>query len=142
MDEQLKTKLVGYLEAIEAKVRTGSDFVADEAPNVVKEWLWWCGVESGLYATFFMLAAMFAFCVLRYASRALAREADENQGDSYYSYNCFGWSRFFGWLAVIGAPLFLIGTATHMVRVAKVIVAPRVVVIEKVAELTGLSKQK
>jgi hypothetical protein len=34
------------------------------------------------------------------------------------------------------------GTVSHAMQMAKVLTAPRVVVVEKIAELTGISKEK
>ncbi len=47
MKPELQDKLVDYLGTLEEAVKTGSDFVADQAPLVVQEYLTWFFLGSG-----------------------------------------------------------------------------------------------
>jgi hypothetical protein len=132
MDEQLKTKLIGYLDTIESKVQAGHEFVAAEAPLAVQEWLRWMAVESGVYAVLCMITAV----LCQWLVRKFYRDANKLPEDQQMPY-------FFGICVCLIFGLISVPVAIESsVRCAKVIIAPRVVVIEKVAELTGLSKQK
>lgn len=143
MDEQLKSKLVGYLDSLEAKLKTGADFVTDETPKLVEEWLRWLAIESGIYAGCFLVASLATFALLRWAARKMSQEFDKYNGhNNSYAYLCRQWSAAFVVMSWMALSLFSIGTVHHGMHVAKVLTAPRVIVVEKIAELTGLGKNK
>jgi len=139
VDEQLKSKLIGYLDSLESRLKTGADFVSDETPKLVEEWLRWMAIESGIYAACFLISSLTAFALCRWGSSRLWKEHEKHGGD--YSEYCRLWSSFVLAISWVVLPLVNIGTVYHGLHVAKVLTAPRVVVVEKIAELTGLSKQ-
>jgi hypothetical protein len=132
MDEQLKAKLVGYLDTIESKVKAGNDFVAAEAPLAVQEWLTWMAWESGIYAA----ACLVTVLVGVFTFRKLFRKWPASNHITELPLVC-------GMLACVTVgTITLIFGVVHGMQCAKVIVAPRVVVIEKVSELTGVMNRK
>jgi hypothetical protein len=143
VDEQLKAKLIGYLDSVESKLKTGADFVADETPKLVDEWLRWLAVEHAIYAGCFLAASLTAILLCRWGAKKLRTECDKyTEYSNGYAWLCGQWSAtliVIGWVSVF---LFNIGTIHHAMHTAKVLTAPRVVVVEKIAELTGLSKDK
>lgn len=132
MDEQLKGRLVSYLDNLDAKLKAGSDFVSSDTPLLVQEWLTWMFWENIAIAVVLLVIAIICSVAARWSVRRLHSEKDEIEKTGYG-------------IGVIVAVLIgvhaIVFSGVFAMKGVKVHVAPRVVVVEKVSELTGLSKK-
>lgn len=125
MNDELKARLTKYLDALEAGVAKGGDFIGDQAPEVAREWLAWEFWDSITIAVVFLLAAI----LCGFAVRLVAKMETPASDDAKTSLSILA----LGLLVLIGLSLFMI--ASYGKAAVKVCVAPRVVLIEKVAEV-------
>lgn len=136
MDEQLKSKLLTYLDFLEAKVQSGDEFVVAEAPLVIQEWLLWTAIEN--WFLFALSVATVAASCWGLRQFALAFEEAEARGDEKdqngASFTCL--------LLIVAACLGVWFAQSHLRAAVKVHVAPRVVVIEKVSQLIGVARYR
>jgi uncharacterized integral membrane protein len=127
MDQELKTKLMQYLETLEAKAADGMDFVASEAPLVAQEWLafnFWTAMGGIAISVLLLVIAVIAGCVLR---REFRKDFDKRGPE-----------------VEVPAAFILLGAAvagcvvggTQTYQLIKVTTAPRIVILEKIQELT------
>lgn len=127
MEAELATRLLKYLDALESGLKSGGDFVKDQAPLVCQEWLNWNFTENLILSILGVASIVTILLVVRCVwSLTKGKNTDE---------------------AVIGMTLTvllgaasLIGisswTATCALGAVKVYVAPRVVLLEKIQEMT------
>jgi uncharacterized membrane protein YjjP (DUF1212 family) len=121
MNEELKTRLNKYLDTLEQSLATGTDFVSDQAPLVVQEFLAWEFWTSFVFAVLFML---FSVAVV-VATVKLARVTTEDVEEKAALY-CIGTVVWF-------VPTLLL--VVNLMDAAKVHMAPRVYLLEHIAEL-------
>ncbi len=135
MDEQLKSKLMGYLDGLEKSAGKVQDFAAAEIPETIREWLMWQMVEGGMIAIGGVVLFAFVLCLCRLFMRLHNNVvADRNQA-SFHRYSNEYWNASVA-IFFVGIVASLVPVGIGMYRVAKTAVAPRVVILEKVAELT------
>lgn len=117
-DELLKQKLVEYMGHLESAVKSASDGVVDEAPKVVDEYLRWVAWSAGAG----LVVATLVFMLSLVALVKLWKKLDSDEKPL---------------LMFVALPLglglgFMLG-CSH--RLIKVTVAPRVVILEKIADM-------
>lgn len=134
MDEQLKQKLVTYMDSMEEAIKTGSDFVAEQAPLVVQEYLNWCFWDAVAYVClclFLVAANWFAFArFCSYCESAKHRELPPESREADLSMGA-GWM-IVGSVASIG---LLIAVWQNAAIALQITIAPRVFLLERIAEL-------
>jgi hypothetical protein len=120
INEEIKTKMVEYLQTFEAGVKKAGEFSAEQAPLVVQEFLAWEITRNGLFAM--VLAPLLLITVIiAFRIHAKAQDADE---------------KMFVWLfAAIPLVMFGVGFGACAERAGKAYIAPRIVVLEKISEL-------
>lgn len=122
MDETTQKALNEFVQQVISAAQTGAQWTAEQAPLVVQEWLQWQLTEA-------LLLGCLGVVVLVFAAAAAYRAARWS-GD----YETEGLAVITGVVAAIsiaaGATL-----SSHFLVALKVYVAPRVVVLEKFAEL-------
>lgn len=135
MNEELKAKLLQYLEYIEQGVHKGADFVAEQTPLYVQEllaWHFWSYIGD---ATLFLLPAV----VLTVGGRWLwnygspERNKASDQRTNAENDFVFGTTLVpcFAYAIAVGLMFGVIGKSFHA---AKAKIAPRVIVVEKLQE--------
>ena len=123
--EAVAAEIVQWVRDVAA---AGGEFVAAEAPNLVTEWLRWELVSSSARC---LVAAVGALLCARLLARAVrGYRADPDRDDSRYP---LLWIVSASWFVVLS-----LGSLTQALDAAKVIVAPRVVVVEKAADIVGV----
>ena len=130
MDEELKQRLLRYLDSMEEGIEKSAEFVADQAPDVVQQWLAWEFWSSVFFATCCIVTAVASAYYFRrlwiWADKHLTKDAKESEAGPV----------ILG-LAVLAG--MCIGTLTGAIMNAysatKVSVAPKVVIVEKMTEL-------
>lgn len=142
MDEQLKAKLTSYLDTLETKVKAGTDFVATETPLTIQEWIQWQVVDNGVYAAVFIVAGIVTFFVCRSLSRIVWRQVDNfrDGSDEKFFVGAGSWTLLATGVTVL--VVFLFHALGYTLQATKAVVSPRVVIVEKVAELTGIANGK
>ena len=154
MNPELQGKLVAYLDALERGAQKVGEFAADEVPQTIREWLVWLAVERfGIAAVLLIVCALlltagrwlarkFAAMEQEERQRVAAKQpADRSWRDESWANSLWGWSvvmRITQGLSVIP---FLISFYWTFQGV-KVLVAPRVVLVEEVSKLVTGSKPK
>jgi hypothetical protein len=119
INEEVKQKMIEYLQSFEAGIKKAGEFSAEQAPLVVQEFLRWEIVCNGAFA---VAAGMLLIVFLAAAIR--------------YHFKVDGEEKVFVWL-VASVPLvaFGIGFGTCAERAGKAWLAPRIVVLEKISTL-------
>jgi hypothetical protein len=118
MDEELKQRVLSYMDATERVVSSEMPLVAQEYLN----WDWMVSISTcGLFAVFSL--------ILVAIERALLKSPADQ--DSKVVGN------FLVGLALVASVII---TAASAQRAAKVVIAPRVVLLEKAADLIGGGK--
>lgn len=130
MDEEIKQKLLQYLEGLESAVSEAGGFIQAELPLVVQElvaWVWWSNLVGAVfYAAVTAIIACLAFVV----SRKIA-SVDEEDVENYF----LSWIVFVAGVAL--SVLVSNGAVVCVKEMAKAAVAPRVVVIDAIQKLAG-----
>jgi hypothetical protein len=126
MDDELKAKLLTYLNEVEAAATTGKDFLIEQAPLYVQEliaWEFW----SSVMATGCTLAVALAIGLfLRWWFPFSAKFQDTSYRDG--TRIMFG---IWGGAAIAGCLVMAVVSASCALKVS---VAPRVVIVEKLHE--------
>lgn len=146
MNEELKAKLVSYLDVLEAGAKKAGEFAATEVPETIREWLMWMAIERFTYAAAYLVLSLAMFLGGLWAGRHLYaafiknRDLRLEQKKSYStSDEDFFWNAAL--LCRIAQGLSLIplvfGTGYWAMHGTKVLVAPRVVIIEEVSHIIG-----
>lgn len=117
-DELLKQKLVEYMGSLESAVKSAGDVVVDEFPKVVEEYLRWNAVSNGIGAVVSGLVLM-AFVML-FISLWRKLRVDEQPVLMLFT------------IPFVFLPIFLVGCSYNLIKVT---VAPRVVILEKIADM-------
>jgi hypothetical protein len=124
MDDELKQRLIKYLDKMEEAVDGGSDFILDQAPLVVQEyllWQWWLHLLAMALSILVIVP-----CVL--LGVRLIRESYETDNEQ-----TFGW----GMLVIAISGCLLVPAIGEAFTFLKVAIAPRIVVMEYLAELVN-----
>lgn len=125
MNAELQETMLRYLNGLEARLSRVEDFASDQVPLLVQEWLrweFWSNIikMSGWAMLALLLVLLFRWCVKEYK----AAKDDETRNAS-----CF-----FGTVFFAGSVLSVIPVLVYAYSATKVIIAPRVVIVENVAE--------
>lgn len=119
INEEVKTKMLEYLQQFESGVKSAAEFSAAQAPIVVHEFLAWEFTSNAVASCFLGLLVLGTVIVAK-------RISSKAEGED----------RFFTWLfATIPLVIFSAGFCASLHGAGKVYVAPRVVVLEKISSL-------
>lgn len=135
MNPDLQAKLVTYLDSLEKGAAKVGEFAEREIPETIREWLLWLAIERFTYAAAFLVAAIVTAVIARRVAAIHRRWADEyvvKWPNSLVDYTGVYVSQAIGFTVAV---LCLLGVGHWAIQGTKVIVAPRVVIVEKVAEL-------
>ncbi len=127
MDQELKTKLIQYLETLEAKAADGMDFVASEAPLVAQEWLafrFWSSFVAVIAGIFLLSLAGIA---LRITQQEMKKDDLEIRPEVLVPA---------GVMTLTGVVCGVSLIADNTYDLIKITTAPRIVILEKIQELT------
>lgn len=130
MNDELRERLLSYLENLEKAAESGADFVIEQAPLYVQELITWEIAHGVLWAVFFLLLCLpFLWLIAR--PLAILREQENEDGVG-------GWILTVTCLALIAVWLSI--ATTHAAYAMKAKIAPRVVIVEKLTESTFIPK--
>lgn len=119
INEEVKQKMIEYLQSFEAGIKKAGEFSAEQAPLVVQEFLRWEIVRNGAFA---VATGLLMLVVLATAVR--------------YHFKVEGEEKAFVWLfAAIPLVAFGIGFGASAEKAGKAWLAPRIVVLEKISTL-------
>lgn len=138
MDQELKQRLIGYLDALEKGVTTGGEFVAEQAPEVCREIVNWRIAESGFAISMAVLAST-VILVLRYyfvkSFGKFPKEKKEGQSKSEFEKDqqdyIAGWA-FSALIAIVVCAFSFCVAGSWAHYGAKAIFAPRLVILEEI----------
>lgn len=122
MTPETKQALEAFVLQIIDAAKTGATWTAEQTPLLVQEWLRWQLAEASIILVFGLLAIAFAVYWIRNVNWWL--EADDPAP-------LIGG----GVVAILGGIFALVTVPVATITIAKVLVAPRVVVFEKFIEL-------
>ena len=119
INEEIKQKMIEYLQSFEAGIKKAGEFSAEQAPLVVQEFLRWELISNALFGiTTGVLFVIFLIVALR------------------YHFKTEGEFKIFVWLfAAIPLVFSFVGSAAGFEASGKAYFAPRIVVLEKIATL-------
>jgi len=122
--QDIESRINSYLDTIESSVTTAGDFMLEQTPLVVQECLAWYFWESLIYALMYTSCSI---VILWWISKVLNRIDFKNLGDHPE-------------IILLVVPFSLgvtsvIMAVENILAVFKVIVAPRVVLLEKISDL-------
>jgi len=122
MNDATKQALEQFVTKMLSAAEQGASWTADQAPLLVQEWLRWQLVNSALWALVFVaITTLIAIRMLPWAKRGEERDEFEF-GAAWVSYS-------------VVQLLTFIAAAVWVESLLKVLIAPRVVVLEKFADL-------
>lgn len=123
VNPDLQAKLVTYLDGLEKGAAKVGEFAEREIPETIREWLLWLAVERFTYAALCLLGVVIVAAIMRKLLKQC--KGDEDVAVPVWLFGgtalCFG----------------IFGTVHYGMAGAKVVIAPRVVIVEKVADLAG-----
>lgn len=128
MNEEAKDLLMKYLQVGAEKLEAGMGFVESEIPLVVQEYLSWFWAYS-LMCTIGSLLLGIAGAIVLFLFWKVLKIADGYNNET-------GIAALTGVLGFALTLFSCIGVATNSVNLVKVSVAPRIVILEKLSELT------
>jgi hypothetical protein len=121
METELKSKLMEYLQSIESSAKDAGAFVASEAPLVAREYLNWVIFGHGFGALLLLSTAIvLLFLSYRWAKVLIAQNSGNEPVVAF---------------PIIFATAFIISGAILATNSAKALIAPRIVIIEKLHEI-------
>ena len=126
MDEEIKKKMLSYIEVMEGVVKQGTDFELDQTPLALHEFV----AYSRVYSTCYVCVGLLAVAAgLFFASRAFKKESwpDHQEVPCGVAYVVLA-----AILLVMAAPCILKGNFDTAV---KSWVAPRVLILDKLNEM-------
>lgn len=128
MNEQIQQEILKYLQAFSAGIEKAGAFTAEQAPLVVQEFLSWQVWGNLIFIS--LVNVIFSFyCYL--VSKVFTSENFNCEHDKH----CAKIVLFF-----VSISFYTLATLDAYKDAGKALIAPRVVVIEKISELTGVRK--
>ncbi len=132
MNEEMQQRISGYLDSIEASASKAGDFVAKQTPSLAQEclaWEFWSSVMSCFLAFAICLSITVLSCKV-FGRIIYAKDFDPSDHPE---------------LVFVFVPIILVVlsggfAAIEGMHAVKVKVAPRVVLIDKMVELSSRSK--
>lgn len=121
MNEKLEERLMSYLDSIAKQAETTSDFLGDQVPLVVQEYIQFHFYGNLISVVFFTLMIML-FSVTFFLCRR-----KENDSDPFPFMG-----KAISFFLILGS---ILGVFEGITELVKNVTAPRIVVLEKVADL-------
>lgn len=114
MNDETKAQLNAFVQKILDYASKGADFSAEQVPLLVQEWLKWQAAEAAvMLIVFFIIFVGFVIATKKmWAEKYLPAQG----------------------LTMIGAVIVGVRMIYHLLILVKVMIAPRVVIVEKFAE--------
>lgn len=136
MNEEIKTRLTNYLDLLESTVSKTGDFAAEQIPIYVQELLNWMFYESlfniMIYLFLCILLCIPALALRNYVKKITWEKFYKDTGNDGFAFFISGITIIVLLLAIV--PLY---SAFNNAKMAfKTCVASRVVLIEKIKELS------
>lgn len=128
MNDDLKSRLVKYLDLLEEAGKAGGKFVAKEAPETVRQFLRW-EIVGGAMSAVLCFTGSLLLSALCWWLGYLAAEAGHGPSAPPCWMGCI--------FSAIPAVILVIAGICDVFAVAKVFIAPNVFLIEKAAKLLG-----
>ena len=147
MNDELQKKLLIYLDVLEAGAKKAGEFAQTEIPEAVREWLTWLAIERFSYAAVFLLLSVMMFVVGLRSGRQCydlylrCWNKEDKEAYAWSSDTIYGWSVASRVLQAASLVPLIFGTGYYLMQGTKVVVAPRVVIIEEVGKLVGVAKK-
>lgn len=131
MSEQTKQALETFVQKILSLAESSTDFAVEQIPLVVQEWLTWMAVEHAMWVVFQLSIPVAAYLLVGKVGRIIYEEEDETKDAEILAITRV--IRIVA-AAVLGT-MFGLAAMWNLTVVVKVWLAPRVVVLEKFADL-------
>lgn len=134
MNEQMQQEILKYLQTFQSGVEKAGTFTAEQAPLVIQEFIRW-EIFGNLFIG--IILSLFGY----YFVKLYVRLYKQNEKKSYDERNDdIGLMGVFGGIFILTIFTGVICVFSHTL---KAIVAPRIVIIEKISELTnGVSNER
>lgn len=123
MNDELKTRLTKYLDSLEAAGRKGADFVAEQAPETIRQMLTWGIVEHAFYAVIFAACA----AALYWFAKQCGKEKCPDLA-------------VLGCVSLLGSIGCCAGVCVNIFTMLKIWVAPNIYLIEWAASMVKAAK--
>lgn len=123
MNEKLEERLISYLDSIAKQANNAGDFFGEQLPLVAQEYIQFHFYSSIVSLVFFVLMFCF-FCWTFFVLRSKFKKG-------VYEHEC----AFGQMLSIFFNVLLTIGIFCALTDIVKNVTAPRIVVLEKVADL-------
>jgi hypothetical protein len=125
LNEDVKLKMLQYLNSLEGVVKSGTDFVADQMPLVLQEYI----MYNRCYSTFaIVMSIVLAVIAYKSFSRGMQTIAEDKRNTEPYmvSFTVFGMAA-----GILGLIIF----CHNFDMMMKSWTAPRILVLEQISEL-------
>ena len=132
MNEELKIKLLSYLNNLENIAEATSEFAKEQSPLIVQELLEWIFWSNVLHSFYIIFPIVFILTAKRRFLRIKRLEKDITYSDGIYS--ILSPIIYFSVFGIISVAI-LINSISSIEMAIKVKVAPRIVLIESLKKL-------
>ena len=126
LSEEVRSRIVEYMDAVESSVATAEVFVSSNAPLVAQEYLALVYWKSLIGLVFCLVVVVSAVFVSR-AAAISARKPDDEENEGLIIFSVF--------YGVLGGGICAIMTVVNAICFIEVSVAPRIVLLEKISQL-------
>jgi len=138
MDE-VKVRLTKYLDALEAGITKGGEFAQEQAPEVAREIIGWHIADNLMWFVFLLLVGALCYGLARASKSAIGPMPVKQPGEMHFEFD----PKFLHWAALRFLSVFIplaisvavyVAAFTSGMAAVKGLIAPRLVVIEKIRE--------
>ena len=129
MNEELKDRLVSYLDKLENVVEKTGDFASEQIPDVAQQYINWIIAENTIYAVMWLTMSIGTAYFARFFYKKLNEHGKVDASYQGSEYIPVVLSSIF--IFALCLPCFI----NYSLHATKAIVAPKVVIVEKLAEL-------
>jgi len=120
----MEERLLEYLDEIVEALKSGVSFVGDQAPIFITEILTYYTVVYSVWSVVCLVVTVFFVWLVVITTRALKDNTKDQEGLA-----------MLGVVSTLFSVIFFIVTIVNVIKLLKVLIAPRLFLLEKVADL-------
>lgn len=127
MNDEIKNKLLQYLQSVEGSIEKAVDFTSEQAPLYVQELCQIGFVENGVKCAACLLACFFTFLVYLAIQYCMRSQSEESRALA---------ATFPGIIGASVSVVAIAGCVDYGIEAYKAAYTPRVYIVEKLHEMT------
>ncbi len=137
MSELSKEQIERILKFLADDIQSGRDFVMEQAPLVVQEYLTWVTWYHGIWVVCCLIAVAVVAPLGTHALKRFIAEANSHNEGSAEKLEAEGAATISGFVVIVAVALGGGFGCYNAICLIKVLVAPRIVILEYLSKLAG-----